>query len=139
MSLRGLWPSGALAAVMLFTLAGNAPAALVRFHYAPADDCGNMSLKPAGPCGTVGERISWFGTVQEGVSNPPRPTHVLTFRHPATGRLINVPVALALGTPRIEYRTSGVTYNYGSYAVQITFLADGSVDVGYNSGLFRAP
>jgi hypothetical protein len=39
----------------------------------------------------------------------------------------------------MEYRTRRVIYNYGSDTVEVHFLPDGSVDVIYNSGLFRAP
>lgn len=133
------WLTPAMAGAVLFALAGAAQAALVRFHYVPADDCGTMTLKPDGSSGTVGERVSLFGAVREGTVHAPRPNYVLTFRQPYTGKPVTVPVALPLGTPRIEYRTNWVIYNYGSYAVEIHFLADGSVDVVYNSGLFRAP
>jgi hypothetical protein len=48
-----------------------------------------------------------------------------------------VPLALPEGTPNMEYRTNRILYNYGSYSVAVHFLADGSVDVVYDSGFFR--
>ena len=69
---------------------------------------------------------------------PPRPTCLLTYRHPCTGQAVTVPLALPEGTPTIQYKLRQVVYNYGSYAVEVHFLPDGSVAVVYNSGLFRA-
>jgi hypothetical protein len=122
----------------LFFAAPVVSAAWVRYHYGPVDACGTMSLKP-GASGMVGERVSWFGAARAPEYNPPRPSYWLTFRHSYTGSLVNVPVSLPEGTPWIQYRTNWVIYNYGSYAVEIHFLSDGTVDVVYNSGLFRAP
>ena len=53
--------------------------------------------------------------------------------------MVTVPVALPQGTPNIEYLARRVVYNYGSYTVSVLFLADGSVDVIYNSGFARLP
>jgi hypothetical protein len=122
---------------LLLSLSGTASAARAIFHYAgPADGRGAMSLKPSGPCGTIGEYISFYG--REPCNRPPRPTCVVTYRHPCSGRSVSVPLAFPLSTPRIEYRTDRVIYNYGSYTIEVHFLADGSVDVVYDSGLFRA-
>ena len=41
-------------------------------------------------------------------------------------------------TPVMEYRTNRTIYDYGTYSVEIHFLADGTADVIYNSGLKRA-
>jgi len=124
--------------VLFFAAALPAPAASVRYHYGPADACGTLALKPDAR-GLVGERVSWFGTSRVAEYNPPNPSFRLTFRHPFTGSTVTLPVGLPEGTPRIEYRTHWVIYNYGTYAVEIHFLSDGSVDVVYNSGLLRAP
>jgi hypothetical protein len=104
-----------------------------RYRYVPADTSSQMTLQFAG-----GERLSRLGTVSRPDDTPPTATHVLTFIHPATGRRVSVPVALPNATPRIEYGFRRLTYNYGSYSVAIVFLADGSVEVVYNSGLLRA-
>jgi hypothetical protein len=114
-------------------------AAAARYHYVPAGSGGVMVLRPWVPGGSAGEQTSWFGLVREQAPRPPRTTYYLTYRHPYTGGQVTVPVGLPGGTPRIQYRTSAVLYNYGSYAVEVHFLPDGSVDVVYNAGLFRAP
>jgi hypothetical protein len=62
---------------------------------------------------------------------------VVTFRHGCSGQLVSVPIAFPEGTPRVAYRASSIMYNYGSYTVEAVFLADGSVDVIYDSGLLR--
>ena len=132
------WMRPVAVTVLFLAAAQAAPAAWVRYHYGPVDGCGTMGLQPDA-WGTAGERISWFGAARTADSNPPRPSYLLTFRHPYTGRTVTVPVGLPEGTPRIEYRTDWVVYNYGSYAVEIHFLSDGTVDVVYNGGLFRDP
>src|SRR5437016_5474181 len=101
-------------ATALLTLGGPARAAVVPFHYVPADAAGKMVL-PSAPNGGVGERLSWFGAVLETCPRPPRPTCTLTFCHPCTGRPVQVPLALPEGTPNIEHRgATRIIYNYGS-------------------------
>jgi hypothetical protein len=124
-------------ALVFLSMASPANAARMRFHYAATDGCGTMSLKPGGACGAPGERISFFGTVREAVCAPPRPTHFVSIQHPYTGRAVILPLSLPDETPRMEYRAARVIYNYGSYTVEVHFLADGTVDVVYNSGLLR--
>jgi hypothetical protein len=127
-----LFPCAAVAVLLL--VSGPAAAARVRFHFVPVDACGNTTLQPGlGP----GERVSWFGTVREPYADQPRPTHLVTFRHPATGSTITLPLYFPEGTPRIEHVGDRIVYNYGSYTVEVRFLPDGSADVIYNSGLFR--
>ncbi len=127
-----------LAAAGLLTAAGSsARADAVRFHYGPADLCGRTSLKPAGPCGATATRTSWFGLVREPYTCQFRPTHMMTFYHPCTGRNVTVPMTFPEGTPRIEHRADRIVFNYGSYTVEAHFLPDGSVDTVYNSGPFR--
>jgi hypothetical protein len=117
---------------------GTAHAAVARFHYVPPPNGGNVLVPTLSPCGTSGEKFSWFGSVRQPCCTPPRPTCTVTFPHPCTGRCVVVPLALPRGTPIIEHRgASRVIYNYGSYTVEIQFLGDGSVDVIYNSGFLR--
>jgi hypothetical protein len=150
---------GTMAAVIVALLtwpAGEAAAARVRYHYAPAPP-GTMAAAPPGtvppaapaPPGTVlkldapggvqGQRLAWNGSWEPYNCPPPRPTCQMNYRHPVTGQLITVPLALPDSTPRLEHRGTRVIYDYGSYTVEVSFLPDGCVDVVYNSGLFRAP
>jgi len=79
---------GKMAAVaVLLIVSGTAPAAIVRFHYLPANGPGPMMLAP-GP----GELVSVFG--RQPYNCPPRPTCMVTFQHPCTHALIIVPLAL---------------------------------------------
>ncbi len=125
----------ALAATLI--LPCSATAGSVRFHYVPANGCGTLTLKPCGPNGGAGESVSWFGATTTATTWAPRVNTQLTFRHPYTGQQVTVPVYLPPYVPRIEYRTHWVVYNYGSFATEIHFLSDGSVDVVYRNGLFR--
>lgn len=118
-----------LTALLFLVIVGPAEAARGRYHYVPIDPNGNM-----GP-GNVGQRLSVLGICTD--PNPPCPTCYKCFRHPCTGQTIIVPLALPEDTPVIYHSSDRVRFNYGSYAVDVVFLADGSVDVIYNSGLFR--
>jgi hypothetical protein len=129
-----LWP---LAAGLLLARAESASAELVRFRYVPVDTCGKMSLVALGPNGAVGERQTWIGSAPQPFTTQFRPTHMATFRHPANGQLVVVPLTLPEGTPRIEHRSDRIVHNYGSYTVEAVFLDDGSVEVIYNSGFLR--
>ena len=125
----------AVAALFLATLSG-AEAAAVRYHYVPADSQSCTTMKPA--CG-AGETARWFGMVRQSCSCPLQPTCVLTFHHPCTGQSVSIPMALPEGTPTILHGRDRITFNYGSYAIRVLFLADGSVDVVYDSGFLWAP
>ncbi len=114
----------------------HASAARVRYHYVPADAQGAMTLLPLS-ANVPGERVSAFG--RSPYCQAPRPTCNIPLRHPTTGCVLRVPLALPPDVPTIEHRASRVTYNYGSFAVEVLFLADGSVDVTYNNGLLREP
>ena len=116
--------------------AGMAEGAAIRFHYVPgqADSCGTTAMKPA----CDGESTRWLGTVREHYNGHLQPTYIVTFHHPYTGRNASVPLALPEGTPVIMHGPDRITFNYGSYAVRVRFLADGSVDVIYDSGFLRA-
>src|SRR5262249_46044820 len=114
---------------------GVANAEQLRFHYVPVDPSGNTTLQPNG--GGARERLRPLGTGRAPDNSQPRPTHLVTFRHPWTARNITVPMTFPEGTPVIEYRATRVIYNYGSYTVEAQFNADGSVDVVYDSGFLR--
>jgi hypothetical protein len=138
MTTRKSWLTLFAVAAVLALSGGIAGAAQLRFHHVPVDACGNTTLKPNG-MGGVGERLCWFGTVREPFNNQPRPTHLVTYRHPCTHRNVTVPLAFPEGTPRIAYVRNRVVYDYGSYTVEAQFLPDGSVDVVYNYGFLRSP
>lgn len=123
------------ALIALLLAASPAAAARVRFHYVSSPAGGPMVLAPVAP-NASGERISTFGR-EPYACPPPKATWVASLRHSFTGCTVQVPLGLPFDTPTIEHRTNRVVYNYGSYSVEVIFLADGSVDVIYNSGLFR--
>src|SRR5205823_148849 len=108
----------------------------VRYHFTPADLCGNTVQTPAGKDNAIGERVSYFGLGNKPYGCPIPPTHMVTFLHPVNRREVTVPLALPEGTPRMVYRSDRIIYNYGSYAVEVIFLPDGSVDTIYDSGMF---
>lgn len=125
-----------LALLVFLLAAGPASAARLRFHYVPAANGCPMTLAPLRP-GVTGERIGVFSREAYSLP-PPKTTFTAALRHTITGAIVQVPLGLPVdSTPTIEHRTNRVIYNYGSYTVEVTFLADGSVDVIYNSGLMR--
>jgi hypothetical protein len=132
----GLFPMTAVALLVLVHT-GTATAARVRYHYVP--DNGTPCLRLAGAPNAPGERLSLSMRWEPYPCPPPRAVRPVCFRHPCTGADIQVPLGLPEGTPQIEHRPNRIVYNYGSYTVEAHFLDDGSVDVIYNSGLFRAP
>lgn len=123
--------------VVLALAACPASAARVRYRYVAPKGSGTGPVE-AVPCGS-GERLTVFGGVSGPAGPPPKPTCRVTYRHPSTGQLLTVPLALPDATPRIEHRFGRLIYNYGSDTVELLFQADGSVDVIYNTGLFRGP
>lgn len=127
---------GASVGAIVLALAWAAPAAAARVqvHYVPADAKGNMNV---GVQTTVSTRIAFFGPAEAPPEVPIRPNQVVAFRHPVTGRIVNIPLALYEGTPKMRYRSNVVMYDYGSDAIEVRFLNDGSVDVIYNSGFLR--
>ena len=70
---------------------------------------------------------------------PPRTTQCITVMHPNTKQFVTIPLGLPPDTPRIQHWGTTLVYDYGSEAVEIRFLSDGSVDVTYNNGLLRNP
>ena len=119
----------ALAAVLV--LARTAPAAVVRYHYVPADAAGHLVLAQ-GPA----VKITVFG--RQPYNCPPQITCKVTFRHDCTGNMVVVPLGLpAHQTPKIMHRDNRYIYDYSGYSIQVIFLEGGAVDVAYNSGLFR--
>src|SRR5436190_2249760 len=126
MSLKILLP--ALAALVL--LPSLSYAERVRYHFVPSPDGTTVALRPS-PTGAPGERLTLFGGNAEPFPRELRATHVVTFRHPATSRNVNVPLRLPDSTPRVEYGPNRISFNYGSYLIEVFFLADGSLDVTY--------
>ena len=127
MTMRARCLKACAVCVLVLGGASTAFAARVLFHYGPGELCG------------AGQRISWFGAARGPVGGLPGPAAPVAFTHPFTGSPVTVPLALPVGTPTIEHVRNSIAYNYGSYAVEVRFLRDGSVDVIYNSGLLRAP
>jgi len=121
----------------LFVSPDQANAEYVRFRFVPADACGAMAQVPAGPGGALGEQLNGFGLRPQPYQGVMRPNQMVTFLHPFNGRNVTVPLTLPQGTPRLEYRTDRIVYNYGGYIVEARFIPDGSVDVVYNSGFLR--
>lgn len=137
--MKRAWTPWMAAGLAILFAAGSAEAARIRYHYAP-DGNGVAVLTLAVPGGAPGERLSLFGRRSEPYNCAPRTTCCVSLTHACTGRPIQLPLAMpADSTPRIEYRPNGLSYNYGSDSIDITFVSDGTVDVIYNSGLFRAP
>lgn len=124
--------------VLLILTASPTRAARVRYHYVPDDGPEGLPMRLSGLGESAGERVSWFGLVRQPFAYPPRPSRFVAFNHPASRRVVIVPLALPNDTPRMEYRNRWVIYNYGTDTVQIHFLPDGSVDVYYTNS-FRRP
>ena len=119
------------ALTVVLVLCGTAPAAIVRYHYVPADAAGHLVLAPGSAV-----KITVFG--RQPYDCPPHITCNVTFRHDCNGRMITVPLGLPIGqVPKIQHRNNRYVYDYTSYSIQVIFLEDGSVDVAYSSGLFR--
>lgn len=126
-----------LLSAALILCATQARAEVVRFRYIPIDPCGNTRMIPTGPNGAIGERQVWLGSTREPFHTTFRPTHMVTYRHPATGANVIVPLTLPESTPNVEHVFDRIIHNYGSYTVSTIFLPDGSVEVMYNSGALR--
>ena len=126
-----------IALTLVVLTAAPALAEMVRFRYVPVDACGTMQQVAAGPNGAAGELFRGFGMQSLPYQRTFRPNQMVTFRHPYHGRLATLPLTLPEGTPRLEHRADRIVYNYGSYVVEVRFIADGTVDVVYNSGFLR--
>lgn len=126
------------ATVLLALGAAPARAGRVRYHYVPAGPGACFRLDDSR--GAPGERLTWRGTWEPYNCPPERPTTQATFRHPCTGQPITLPLHLPyFSTPRMEYRTDAVVYDYGTGSVQVQFLPDGTAYVVYSDGVLRAP
>jgi hypothetical protein len=127
-----------LSASLGLALCAPASAEVLRMRYSPQDLCGHTTLKVS-PDGAKGEwQAGYLGLVKRPYYCQKTPTHLVTFRHPYTARTVAVSIAFpATGTPTIYHQTDAIVYSYGTYTVRAEFLSDGSVDVVYNSGLFR--
>lgn len=120
-----------LVAAAVLVLARTTPAAIVRYHYVPADAAGHMTLAQ-GPA----VKITIFG--RQPYNLPPHITYNVTFHHDYSGRTITVPLGLPVDqVPKIMHRNNRYIYDYTGYSIQVIFLENGNVDVSYNSGLFR--
>lgn len=125
------------ATILVVGLASSASGEALRLHYKPDHCAGYTSLKVAGD-GAVGEfSPSALGLMKQSYYCQPKATHMVTYRHPVSCRNVTVPIAFPQGTPRIAYQSDAIVYSYGLYTIRVEFLNDGSVDVLYNSGLFR--
>jgi hypothetical protein len=136
MSARSIGLAAATLAVLALA-ASSARAERVRYHFAATDLCGNTAQTPAGKCNAIGERVSYFGLGSTPYNGAMRPNYMVTFFNPVTKGTVTVPLALPEGTPRMEYRPNRAVFNYGLYQIEVAFLADGSVDVFYDSGPLR--
>jgi hypothetical protein len=116
--------------------ASSAQAAWARLHYVESGTSGTLAYQPEGSASRA--TTSYMGLNVAPAPAVPRPTHIVTFRHAYTGRMVSVPIAFPFGTPRLAYRTDSVVYDYGTYSITVRFIEDGSVDVVYRSGLFRS-
>jgi hypothetical protein len=121
----------------LLATAGVANAERVRYHFLPADICGNTLQTPAGRDNAIGERVSYLGLGNRPYQCPMPPTHMVTFYHPYSRQNVVVPMALPDCTPRLQTKSDRIVFNYGDYSVEAIFLPDGSVDTVYDSGMFR--
>ncbi|MFN4258015.1 MAG: hypothetical protein ACK4RK_01870 [Gemmataceae bacterium] len=130
-----LW-SGLAAVVSLWGVERPAAAAIVRYHYVPSQPPTVYVLQPFAP-GVAGELLTWFGLRGEPYPRAPKPNHLAVLCHPFTRQNVTVPLQLPPGTPTIMHSGPRVIYNYGSYTVTVRFYEDGTLDVIYNSGLFR--
>ena len=126
--------------LVMLLIVGAAPswaaAEQVRYRFAP-DASGNLTQVPIGPEGTMGELRRVLGGRAMPYPYVVRPTQMVTFRHPFSGKNVTVPMRLPESTPRMEHRPDRIIYNYSDYVVEARFQQDGSVDVVYNSGLLR--
>ena len=129
--------AGAAALTVLVLAAAQVQAERVRYHFAAADIAGNTVQTPAGKCNAIGERVSYLGLGASPYGGAMRPNYLVTFSNPVTKGMVTVPLALPEGTPQMRYARNRAIFDYGTYQVEVVFLPDGSVDVYYDSGLFR--
>jgi len=104
---------------------------------------------PAGSCGAFapGTVSALFDVAALVCAKTSAPVTVVAAAAPvagpataATGQPLTLPLHLPIdSTPRMEYRTDRVVYDYGTGSVQVLFLPDGSAYVVYEDGLLRAP
>jgi hypothetical protein len=127
--------AGILTAVALVWLADGAAGAQLRYRYVPVDAAGNTTLQPA--VNAPGVERTWLGLVRQPADRQPRPNAMVTFRHTITGQPLAIPLALPDAVPTIQHAPNRIVYNYGSYSIQVLFLADGSAEVVYRSGPLR--
>ena len=128
----------ALVLIGTLCLPGLASAEQVRFRFVPADAFGRTQQVPVGPDGAIGEKITGIGLIPKPYRENFRPTHMVTFRHPYTGRNVTVPMTLPLDKARLENRADRITYHFnGGYVIDVRFFSDGSVETFYNAGFLH--
>lgn len=129
----------ALALLGLSAMAATTSAEVVRFHYTPAQVCGYVSTSlKVGADGSTGQWSSFLlSPRKDAYYCQPKATHMVTFRHPTTNQNVTVPIAFPLGTPQVVIQSTAIVYTFTQYTIRVEFLTDGSVDVVYNSGIFR--
>jgi hypothetical protein len=116
----------------------HAAADTLRYRFVPAGADGSVKQVPAGPGGAVGELRTGFAMEPQPYQVTHRANQMVTFRHPSTGRNVTIPLTLPEGTPRVEHRGGDrIVFNYGTYTIDIRFIAGGGLDVIYNSGFLR--
>ncbi|MBX9679161.1 MAG: hypothetical protein K2X38_10395 [Gemmataceae bacterium] len=109
----------------------------VRFRYVPADANGAMRAQPIGPGGSLAENLRGLSYAAYPFNKVYRPTHMVTFLHPSSGRNAVIPLTMPESEPTVQRRGSAIAYNYGIYEIELLFLPNGAVDVIYNSGYLR--
>lgn len=135
-----MWNSRWSVLVLIGTLSlpALASAEQVRFRYVPIDACGRTQQVPVGPDGAIGEKITGIGLIPKPFRENFRPTHMVTFRHPYTGRNVTVPMTLPLERPHpLETRPDRIIYHYGEYRIEVRFFGDGAIETFYNAGFLR--
>ena len=135
--LARLFVPGAAALALLALTTSPAEAERVRYHFAATDICGNTAQTPAGQCNAIGERVAYFGLGSSPYTGVMRPNYLVTIYNPVTRGNVAVPLALPEGTQQMQHTRNRLTFNYGTYLVEVVFLPDGSVDVYYDSGPLR--
>ncbi|MFO0865687.1 MAG: hypothetical protein U0744_13715 [Gemmataceae bacterium] len=126
-----------IAAFACFMIPALTHAEQVRFRYVPADGNSAMRAQPVGPGGSLAENLRGISYAAYPFNKVYRPTHMVMFWHPYSGRYANIPLTLPESVPTVQRRPDAIVYNYGIYEIEALFLPDGAVDVIYNSGYLR--
>ena len=104
----------------------------------PIDACGRTQQVPVGPDGAIGEKITGIGLIPKPFRENFRPTHMVTFRHPYTGRNVTVSHDLAPGKaapPGDSARPHHLPLR--RVPDRGAFLRDAQIETFYNAGFLR--